>query len=163
MAKNWGVREPFSKNLVKPVEPATMQPWTMILNWILNSRWALVCGLEYGNFTSAKTTSAYCESHEEVAVMPKDDLISSLHFSRLLFRTSVKMIKRLASYEIWSKSRKFCANFLFSSKIKTTYPRVHPPITSFALRPKLGLWWRKQVLTPILEVLTCLTKLHIAH
>ena len=34
----------------------------------------------------------------------------------------------------------FCEHFLFSSKIKTTYPGVHPPISSFALRPELGLW-----------------------
>ena len=35
----------------------------------------------------------------------------------------------------------FQAHFLFNSKIKTTYPGVHPPISSLALRPKLGLWW----------------------
>ena len=29
----------------------------------------------------------------------------------------------------------FWVHFLFSSKIKTTYPWVHPPISSSALRP----------------------------
>ena len=37
----------------------------------------------------------------------------------------------------------FLAHFLFNSKIKTTYPGVLPPISSFAPRPKLGLWWSK--------------------
>ena len=37
----------------------------------------------------------------------------------------------------------FLAHFLFNTKIKTTYPGVLPPISSFALRPKLGLWWSK--------------------
>ena len=56
----------------------------------------------------------------------------------------------------------FWAHFLFSSKIKTTYPGVHPPISSLALRPKLGLWWSYHVLDPILQVLTRLTKQHKA-
>ena len=37
----------------------------------------------------------------------------------------------------------FLAHFLFNSKIKTIYPEVHPPVSIFALRPKLGLWWRE--------------------
>ena len=57
----------------------------------------------------------------------------------------------------------FRAYFQFSSKIKTTYPGVHPPISSLALRSKLGLWWPYQVLGPILGVLTRLTKLDTAH
>ena len=70
--------------------------------------------------------------------------------------------KRLASYEVRSESRNFFVHFLFSSKIKTTYPGVHPPISSLALRPKLGLWWSYHVLDPILGVLTRLTKQHKA-
>ena len=57
----------------------------------------------------------------------------------------------------------FWTHFLFSSKIKTTYPGVHSPISSLALRSKLGLWWPYQVLGPILGVLTRLTKLDTAH
>ena len=69
-------------------------------------------------------------------------------------------LKRLASSEVRFKSRKFLGTFLFSSKINTTYPRVHPSISSLALRPKLGLWWSNHVLDPILQVLTRLTKQH---
>ena len=57
----------------------------------------------------------------------------------------------------------FQAYFLFDSKIKTTYPGVHSPIQSLALRPKPGLWWLYQVLGPILWVLTRLTKLLTDH
>ena len=57
----------------------------------------------------------------------------------------------------------FWAHFLFGSKIKTTYPGVHSPILSSALRAKPGLWWLYQVLGPILGVLTRLTKLLTAH
>ena len=56
----------------------------------------------------------------------------------------------------------FRAHFLFSSKIKTSYPWVHPTISSSALRPKLGLWWSYHVLDPILQVLTRLKKEHKA-
>ena len=35
----------------------------------------------------------------------------------------------------------FGAHFLFCNKTKTTYPGVHLPILSSALRPKLRLWW----------------------
>ena len=35
----------------------------------------------------------------------------------------------------------FWTHFLFNSKIKTTYPGVHFPVSSLTLRPKLGLWW----------------------
>ena len=31
----------------------------------------------------------------------------------------------------------------YNSKIKTNYFGVHPPTSSFAPRPKLGLWWSK--------------------
>ena len=54
----------------------------------------------------------------------------------------------------------FLAHFLFSSRIKTIYPGVHPSISSSGLRPKLGLWWTYQVLDPILVVLARLAKLH---
>ena len=56
----------------------------------------------------------------------------------------------------------FQAHFLFYSKIKTTYPGVHPPISPLALRPKLGLWWSYHILDPILQVLTRLKKQHKA-
>ena len=57
------------------------------------------------------------------------------------FENTVKKLRDLPVMKQELSQGTFWAHFLFSSKIKTTYPGVHAPISSLALRPKLGLWW----------------------